>query len=80
MREPSLGLKLTSCSLVFASSKMLKMAEGSGALNLKYASTQFNAGWRGSESTLRLAHELGMPWSEAVVKGAARAGDVGKFS
>jgi hypothetical protein len=67
-------------STAFSSVGMLQMAVDSGELHLIYDCVQFNAGRHGSVSVLLAAHEHGMPWSSAVVKGAARSGSIDKFN
>jgi hypothetical protein len=70
----------TRYSVIFSSSALLTLANDSGTLAFSTAEVQFNAGRHGSVAVLLLAHDkFGMPFTEAVVRGAARSGCAARF-
>jgi hypothetical protein len=71
--------RCTTYKTVFSSCGLTRLAHESWALNLLCPKVQLGAGRYGSTDVLLLAHELGMPMSDAVLTGAALAGSVSKL-
>jgi hypothetical protein len=69
----------TSYRVIFSSPGLLSSAVSSGTLDFSFNAAQVNAGRHGGVAVLLLAHELGMPWSDAVAQGVAKSGSVDKF-
>jgi hypothetical protein len=69
----------TTYKTVFSSCGLTRLAHDSGTLNLSSAKVQLAAGRHGNHEVLLLLHELGMPLSDAVLRGAALAGAVEKL-
>jgi hypothetical protein len=69
----------TAYSAVFASLPLLLMGVSGRTLDLHATRAQHNAGRHGSEAVLLAAHKRGMPWSPAMLKGAAVSGCVSKM-
>jgi hypothetical protein len=68
--------RCTTYKTVFSSCAFIRLAHDTGTLNLSCAKVQLAAGKHGNQEVLLVAHELGMPLSDAVLRGAALAGAV----